>query len=268
MAWPPASLDGARPVTAGDFSERLTCGRARTDFAECASQGCRDPDPGRSHQPAAQSAARQAPCRAQIHAGQVRLSRRPRGAARLANAGCQSARHECRTRADAAACSARAQREARAFALAAIRETFEETGLLLGARRADAPPVPEGPWCGFRESRISIPISRHCISSPAPSRRRGVRAASTLDSSRSMPARSRTASTMWCTRTPNWSSWSGCRSRRRVGSTCRPSPAWCWRNWKPRVAAGFGHDLPVPFYRMPRKRFTRELLSKSTWLFP
>jgi hypothetical protein len=28
-----------------------------------------------------------------------------------------------------------------------------------------------------------------------------------------------------------------------------------------RVAAGFGHELPVPFYRMPRKVFYRELIS-------
>ena len=28
-----------------------------------------------------------------------------------------------------------------------------------------------------------------------------------------------------------------------------------------RVAAGFGHDLPVPFYRMPRKIFLRKLIS-------
>ena len=35
-----------------------------------------------------------------------------------------------------------------------------------------------------------------------------------------------------------------------------------------RVAAGFGHDLPVPFYRMPRKRFTRELLAQSDRCFP
>ena len=27
-----------------------------------------------------------------------------------------------------------------------------------------------------------------------------------------------------------------------------------------RIADGFGHDLPVPFYRMPRGRFVRELL--------
>ena len=28
-----------------------------------------------------------------------------------------------------------------------------------------------------------------------------------------------------------------------------------------RVAAGFSHDLPVPFYRMPRKIFLRKLIS-------
>jgi hypothetical protein len=27
-----------------------------------------------------------------------------------------------------------------------------------------------------------------------------------------------------------------------------------------RIAEGFSHDLPVPFYRMPHGRFTRELL--------
>ena len=41
---------------------------------------------------------------------------------------------------------------ARAFALAAIRETFEETGLLLGAKRSDAPPVPGGIWADFTKT--------------------------------------------------------------------------------------------------------------------
>ena len=27
-----------------------------------------------------------------------------------------------------------------------------------------------------------------------------------------------------------------------------------------RIADGFGHDLPVPFYQHPRGRFVRELL--------
>src|SRR5262245_34063170 len=46
--------------------------------------------------------------------------------------------------------------KARAFALAAIRETFEETGLLLGVRvreRATAK-VPRGPWTAFAEADI------------------------------------------------------------------------------------------------------------------
>lgn len=39
---------------------------------------------------------------------------------------------------------------ARALALAAIRETFEETGLLFGSRDFGAPPsAPEGPWRDF-----------------------------------------------------------------------------------------------------------------------
>src|SRR5947209_2190802 len=36
--------------------------------------------------------------------------------------------------------------KARAFALAAIRETFEETGLLLGVRTNEINAAPPGPW--------------------------------------------------------------------------------------------------------------------------
>ncbi|MDJ1157199.1 NUDIX hydrolase [Chelatococcus sp. SYSU_G07232] len=44
---------------------------------------------------------------------------------------------------------------ARALALAAIRETFEETGLLLGSRDYGAPEfVPEGPWATFRREGV------------------------------------------------------------------------------------------------------------------
>src|SRR5215210_4740372 len=44
---------------------------------------------------------------------------------------------------------------ARALALAAIRETFEETGLLLGTKEHGAPDrVPPGPWESFRERAV------------------------------------------------------------------------------------------------------------------
>src|SRR6202007_1214588 len=39
--------------------------------------------------------------------------------------------------------------QARALALAAIRETYEETGLLLGRPESDAAGAPAGPWAAF-----------------------------------------------------------------------------------------------------------------------
>src|SRR5262249_22580466 len=44
--------------------------------------------------------------------------------------------------------------KARAFALAAIRETFEETGLLLGVRSEQTAKVPHGPWSAFATAKI------------------------------------------------------------------------------------------------------------------
>ena len=44
---------------------------------------------------------------------------------------------------------------ARAMAMAAIRETFEETGLLLGSRDFGAPEAPaDGPWAAFAEHGV------------------------------------------------------------------------------------------------------------------
>ena len=49
--------------------------------------------------------------------------------------------------------------KARALALAAIRECFEETGLLIGARRADAPDTPGGRWHDIVENSIMPDLS-------------------------------------------------------------------------------------------------------------
>ena len=146
--------------------------------------------------------------------------------------------------------------KARALALAAVRETFEETGLLLGKRVDAVPPVPDGPWKAFAEAGV-LPTSISCTSSCAPSRRRAGRAASTRASSPWTSAPSRTASTARSGRTASWSSWSGCRSPRRRNTICRPSRRSRWTNSKSRVARGFGHDLPSPFYRMLNKKFVR-----------
>jgi 8-oxo-dGTP pyrophosphatase MutT (NUDIX family) len=49
--------------------------------------------------------------------------------------------------------------KARALALAAIRETFEETGLLLGEKRADPPASPAGPWVAFADAKVHPALS-------------------------------------------------------------------------------------------------------------
>jgi 8-oxo-dGTP pyrophosphatase MutT (NUDIX family) len=50
--------------------------------------------------------------------------------------------------------------KARALALAAIRETFEETGLLLGEKRPEPPAFPAGgPWAAFAEAGVHPALS-------------------------------------------------------------------------------------------------------------
>jgi len=49
--------------------------------------------------------------------------------------------------------------KAAAFALAAVRETYEETGIMLGVRADGAMSVPQGPWQAFADARIVPDLS-------------------------------------------------------------------------------------------------------------
>src|SRR5262249_8059516 len=44
--------------------------------------------------------------------------------------------------------------KARTFALTAIRETFEETGLLIGRRCEEIPKAPAGPWSDYAKAKV------------------------------------------------------------------------------------------------------------------
>ena len=48
---------------------------------------------------------------------------------------------------------------AAAFALAAVRETYEETGLMLGVPGAGPIPAPPGPWQAFAKAGIVPDLS-------------------------------------------------------------------------------------------------------------
>src|SRR6516164_6332715 len=150
-------------------------------------------------------------------------------------------------------------RKAQALALAAIRETFEETGLLLGVPAIEIPPVPEGPWTAFAQAKIlpdlgGLHFIGRAITPPGRVRRFDTRFF-TLDAS---------------------------AIAQRVEGMTGPNAELVELVWLPltavkdldmsavtgvmleeldaRIADGFGHDLPVPFYRMPRGRFMREML--------
>lgn len=151
------------------------------------------------------------------------------------------------------------QVKARAFALAAIRETFEETGLVLGVPAPEIPAVPKGPWSAFAQAKIlpdlgALHFVGRAVTPPGRLRRFDARFF-TLDAS---------------------------AIAHRVEGMTGPDAELVELVWMPlaqakeldlpavtgvmleeldaRIADGFGHDLPVPFYRMPHGRFTRELL--------
>ena len=146
--------------------------------------------------------------------------------------------------------------KARALALAAIRETYEETGLLLGKRVDTAPAVPDGPWSAFAEAKILPDLAElHFI----------VRAITPPRRPRRFDARFFAADATTIAH--------------KVDGKVGPDSELVELVWLPipeakrqdlptitqvaldeleaRVAKGFGHDLPSPFYRMLHKKFVR-----------
>ena len=148
---------------------------------------------------------------------------------------------------------------ARAFALAAIRETFEETGILLG-RKADAPMrSPGGAWDGYVAAGVAPDLAAvHFVA-------RAI----------TPPGRTKRFDTRF------FAIDAGAIAARHDG-VVGPDTELTELVWLPigeasrldmsaitiavleeltqRIAAGFAHDLPVPYYRMLNRRRARELL--------
>jgi 8-oxo-dGTP pyrophosphatase MutT (NUDIX family) len=146
--------------------------------------------------------------------------------------------------------------KARGLALAAIRETYEETGLILGKRVEAVPAVPDGPWQAFAAAKILPDLAQlHFI----------VRAITPPRRPRRFDAR--------------FFAVDATAIAHRVDGKVGPDSELVELVWLPiteakthdlptitqvaldelqaRVAKGFGHDLPSPFYRMLHKKFVR-----------
>jgi len=147
---------------------------------------------------------------------------------------------------------------ARALALAAIRETCEETGLLLGAR-AESHDIPPGPWEAFARHGVLPDLSAihfigRAITPPGRPRRFDARFF-TMDAS---------------------------AIAHRIDGVTGPDAELVELVWMPlkdaerldmpavtsvmleeldaRIADGLGHDLPVPFYHTVRGNVMRDVL--------
>lgn len=148
---------------------------------------------------------------------------------------------------------------ARAFALASIRETFEETGLLLGVKRDQAPAVPGGLWEAFANARVHPDLTAvHFVA-------RAI----------TPPGRPKRFDTRFFTADAE-------SIAHRIEGVVGPDSELVELVWVPiaetkpldlpaitsvvleeldsRVAAGFAPSLPVPFYYMDGPEFVRELL--------
>jgi 8-oxo-dGTP pyrophosphatase MutT (NUDIX family) len=149
--------------------------------------------------------------------------------------------------------------KARALALAAIRETFEETGLLLGAKHNDGGTTPDGPWAEFAKAGFYPDLSvlhfvARAITPPRRPRRFDTRFFSVDASSIAhkidnvVHAEAELVELVWLP----------IAEARTLDLPTITNVVL--QELEARVEAGFGHDLPVPFYRMPHKAFTRYLL--------
>jgi 8-oxo-dGTP pyrophosphatase MutT (NUDIX family) len=148
---------------------------------------------------------------------------------------------------------------ARGFPLAAVRETCEETGLMLGAKREQPPEVPGEIWIDFARASIFPDLAHiHFIA-------RAI----------TPPRRPRRFDTRFFTADAT-------QIAHRIDDIVGPNSELVELVWTPiaeaaaldiptitsvileelgaRVRAGMSHDLPVPFYFMQDQKFSRELL--------
>jgi 8-oxo-dGTP pyrophosphatase MutT (NUDIX family) len=148
----------------------------------------------------------------------------------------------------------------RALALAAVRETFEETGLLLGTKR-HGPPVstPDGPWSAFGEHGVvpdldTIALVARAITPPRRPRRFDTRffavdrEAIAAQVEGVIGPEAELVELVWV-------------DLARARDLDLPTITQAILDeLRDRLAHGFSQDLPIPFYYERRGRFVRELL--------
>lgn len=149
--------------------------------------------------------------------------------------------------------------KARAFALAAVRETYEETGLMLGTLLTEAPAVAAGGWEAFLKAGVLPDLAKvHFIARAITPPKRPLRFDSRFFAADVEAIAHRADGFVGPDSELIELVWLPITEARRLdmpGIT-----AVVLEELQDRIAAGMSPDHPVPFYRMLHKRFVREVL--------
>jgi 8-oxo-dGTP pyrophosphatase MutT (NUDIX family) len=149
---------------------------------------------------------------------------------------------------------------AKGLALAAIRETFEETGLILGAPLSNAGAAPEGPWADFAKAGFYPDLSSlHFVARAITPSRRPRRFDTRFFAVDASTIAHKVENVVHAEAELVELVWMPISEARSLDMPTITGVVL--QELEARVAAGFGHDLPVPFYRMPRTVFYRDLIS-------
>jgi 8-oxo-dGTP pyrophosphatase MutT (NUDIX family) len=153
--------------------------------------------------------------------------------------------------------------EARTLRVAAIRETFEETGILLGAKmgdeHTDAVRSPGGPWDAFVAAGVvpdlaPVHFIARAITPPGLARRFDTRFFA-IDAS---AIAARLDGVVGPDTELTELVWHPIAAAARMDMPAITTAVL--EELAARIAAGFSHDLPVPFYRMMNRKRARSLL--------
>jgi 8-oxo-dGTP pyrophosphatase MutT (NUDIX family) len=149
---------------------------------------------------------------------------------------------------------------ARALALAAIRETFEETGLLLGSKEHGPPgSAPAGPWESFKERGVlpdldGLQLIARAITPPRRPKR--------FDTRFFAIDRELVADEVPGVVGPDSElielAWVTLAEGKKL--ELPTITLTILDELEHRIADGYAQELPIPFYRMRHKRFLRTLL--------
>jgi 8-oxo-dGTP pyrophosphatase MutT (NUDIX family) len=146
--------------------------------------------------------------------------------------------------------------KAASFALAAIRETYEETGLMLGARRSGAIAAPDGVWQAFAKAGVLPDLSRiHFIARAITPPRRPRRFDSRFFAAEISAVAHRAEGFFGPDAELVELVWMPITEARSLDMPAITAVAL--EDLQERIAAGMSPNHPVPFYRMLHKRFVR-----------